>query len=208
MRVLVACEFSGIVRDSFIARGHDAVSCDLLLSERQGPHIQCDVFSILEQGWDLMVFHWPCTYLTRAGARWLFNVPKRPKAGTLFGRARREAMIESANNFRRLLDAREIPLICGENPIPYRDARLIMGDYTQKLQPFQFGHAESKATCLWLKGLPPLKPTNIVALPEKKSEAQRLHHLPPSPDRWRERSRTFQGIADAMAEQWGSLVWR
>jgi hypothetical protein len=114
-------------------------------------------------------------------------------------------MIESANNFRRLLDA-PIPLICGENPIPYRDARLIMGDYAQKLQPFHFGHAESKATCLWLKGLPPLTPTNIVALPEKKSEAQRLHHLPPSPERWKERSRTFQGIAEAMAEQWGSLA--
>lgn len=202
MRVLVACEFSGIVRDAFIARGHDAVSCDLLPSELPGPHLQVDVFSVLDRGWDLMIFHWPCTYLTRAQAGWFFNLPKNPKPHILYGRARYYAMLESAAQFKRLLDS-GIPRICGENPIPYRDARLIMGGYTQKIRPSDFGHAERKDTCLWLKNLPPLMPTKIVALPERKSEAQRLHWLSPSPDRWKERSRTFQGIADAMAEQWG-----
>lgn len=202
MRVLVACEFSGIVRDAFIARGHDAWSCDLLPTEREGPHLQCDVFSVLDRNWDLMIFHWPCTYLTRAGAGWLYNVPKKPKAGTLFGEARRQAMIESANNFRRLLDA-PILRICGENPVPYSKAMEIMGRYSQKVQPYQFGHPERKGTCLWLRNLPPLHPTQIVELPAKRSEAQRLHHLPPSTNRWKLRSVTFQGIAKAMAEQWG-----
>lgn len=205
MRVLVACEFSGIVRDAFIARGHDAWSCDLLPTERPGQHLQCDVFSILDQGWDLMVFHWPCTYLTRAGAGWLFNVPKQPKAGTLFGEARRQAMIESANNFKRLMNA-SILRICGENPIPYRDARLIMGEYNQQVQPYEFGHPEQKATCLWLKNLPPLMATMMVPLPRERSKAQRLHHLPPSPTRAQERSRTYQGIAEAMADQWGQIT--
>lgn len=204
MRILVACEFSGIVRDAFRTRGHDAWSCDLLPTEREGPHLQCNVFTVLDQGWDLMIFHWPCTYLTRAGAGWLYNVPKKPKAGTLFGEARRQAMIESANNFKRLLNA-PVPRICGENPIPYRDAMAIMGRYTQKIQPYEFGHPERKATCLWLRNLPELKPTQIVTLPEKRSEAQRLHHLPPSNDRWKLRSITFQGIANGMAEQWGKL---
>lgn len=204
MRVLIGCEFSGVVREAFRRRGHDAWSCDLLESEQPGPHLQCNIFDVLDRNWDLLIFHWPCTYLTRAGAGWLYNVPKKPKAGTLFGEARRQAMIESANNFRRLLDA-PIPRICGENPIPYRDARLIMGEYNQQIQPYEFGHAERKATCLWLKNLPYLLATNIVPLPEKRSEAQRLHHLPPSADRWKFRSITFQGIADAMADQWGGL---
>ena len=192
------------MRDAFLARGHDAWSCDLLPSERPGPHLQCDVFSILDREWDLLIFHWPCTYLTRAQAGWFFNLPKKPKPHILYGEARYRAMQESAANFKRLLNT-PIPHICGENPIPYRDARLIMGEYTQLIQPYKFGHAERKATCLWLKNLPPLRPTNIVALPENKAEAQRLHRLSPSPNRWRERSRTFKGIAAAMADQWGSL---
>jgi hypothetical protein len=192
------------VREAFISYGHNAVSCDLLPSELPGPHLQCDIFSILDRGWDLMIFHWPCTYLTRAQAGWFFNRPKKPKPHVLYGYPRYKAMRQSARCFRRLLNA-PIPLICGENPIPYRDAQLIMGSYTQKIQPYEFGHPERKATCLWLRNLPPLRPTNIVSLPEKKSEAQRLHHLPPSPDRWKLRSKTYQGIADAMAQQWGSL---
>lgn len=205
MRVLIGCEFSGIVRDEFLKHGHDAWSCDLLPSERPGPHLQCDIFTVLDRGWNLMIFHWPCTYLTRAQAGWFFNLPKKPKPHILYGRARYAAMIESAGNFKRLLNS-NIPRICGENPIPYRDARLIMGDYTQKVQPYEFGHPERKATCLWLRNLPELKPTQVVALPEKKSEAQRLHYLSPGPSRSRERSRTFEGVARAMAEQWGSLT--
>lgn len=205
MRVLVACEFSGIVREAFRARGHDAWSCDLLPTEQPGPHLQGDVFDVLDRQWDLMIFHWPCTYLTRAGAGWLFNVPKKPKPDTLFGEARRQAMIESANSFRRLLNA-PIPRICGENPRPYRDAVAIMGPYSQVIQPYEFGHPERKATCLWLRNLPPLVPTQIVPLPEKRSQAQRLHHLPPSADRWKLRSLTFTGIASAMADQWGGLL--
>lgn len=204
MRILIACEFSGTVRDAFLARGHDAWSCDLLPSELPGPHLQCDVFTVLDRGWDLMVFHWPCTYLTRAQAGWFFNRPKKPKPHILYGYPRYQAMRRSARCFRRLLKS-PIPRIAGENPIPYREARLIMGESSQKIQPYEFGHPERKATCLWLRNLPLLQPTGIVPLPEKKSEAQRLHHLPQSPNRWKERSRTFQGIADAMAEQWGSL---
>lgn len=205
MRVLIGCEFSGIVRDEFLRRGHDAWSCDLLPSERPGPHLQCDIFTVLDQGWDLMVFHWPCTYLTRAQAGWFFNRPKKPNPEILYGKDRYKAMLRSARTFRRLLNS-DIPRICGENPIPYWKAREIMGDYTQKIQPSQFGHAERKDTCLWLRNLPPLVPTKIVELPTEKSKAQRLHWLPRSKTRWKERSRTFQGIASAMAEQWGATT--
>lgn len=201
LRVLVACEFSGIVRDAFAARGHDAWSCDLLPSERPGQHIEADVFTVLDRGWDLMIFHWPCTYLARSGAGWLYNTPKRPRPEILYGEARRRAMIESAHNFRALLNA-DIPRICGENPAPYRDAAKIMGKYSQRIQPYQFGHAERKATCLWLKGLPPLWPTKVVSLPKERNQAQRLHYMPPSPERTKERSRSYEGIAEAMAVQW------
>lgn len=205
LRVLIGCEFSAVVRDAFRARGHDAWSCDLLPSEGDPRwHLQCDIFTVLDRGWDLMIFHWPCTYLTRAQAGWFFNLPKKPNPKILYGKDRYRAMLRSARTFRRLLNS-DIPRICGENPIPYWKAREIMGDYTQKIQPNQFGHAERKDTCLWLRNLPPLVPTNIVELPEEKSRAQRLHWLPRSENRWKERSRTFRGIADAMAEQWGSL---
>lgn len=189
MRVLVACEFSGTVRDAFRARGHDAMSCDLLPSEAPGPHHQGDVLELLgrDSAWDLMVAHPPCTYLTNSGVAWLW---KRP--------TRWADMHDGAVFFRRLLDA-PISRVAIENPIPHKYALATIGvRYTQIIQPWQFGHGESKATCLWLRGLPALTPTNVVA-----GREQRLHRLPPSKDRWKLRSLTYQGIADAMAEQWG-----
>lgn len=192
MRVLVACEFSGIVRDAFRARGHDTWSCDLLPSELPGPHLQCDVFTVLDRGWDMMIFHWPCTRLANSGVRWLYG-----GKGNIRDEQRWQLMEQDAYNFRKLLDC-GIPRIAGENPIPHRYAREIMGDYSQTAQPWMFGHGETKATCLWLKNLPPLQPTNIV-----DGRRPRVHYESPSPDRWKERSRTFPGIAAAMATQWG-----
>lgn len=211
MRILIGCEFSGIVRDAFRARGHDAWSCDLSPTEREGPHIQDDLFNVLQRlgtyrqlprDWkpDLMIFHWPCTYLTRAGALWLFNAPKRPKPGVLYGEARRREMLRHAGLFRDLLYWPGIPRIAGENPIPYRDARNIMLNPTQVIQPWMFGTPETKATCLWLRGLPELTPTNIVAGPHRA----RVHREPPGPERWKNRSRTDPNVAAAMAEQWGA----
>lgn len=179
--MLVACEFSGVVRDAFIAKGHDAWSCDLLPCERTGPHLQGDVSGVLRDGWDLMVAHPPCTHLAVSGARWF-----------------KDKQVEQAEALafvRQLLDA-PIPRIALENPISIISSRIRKPDQT--IQPWQFGHGETKATCLWLKGLPKLTPTNIVA-----GREARVHRMPPGPNRWRERSRTFQGIADAMADQWG-----
>jgi len=188
MRVLVCCEFSGVVRDAFIAAGHNAVSCDLLPSERPGPHYQGDVRDILGDGWDLMIAHPPCTRLANSGVRWLHE------------RNLWDEMREAAEFFRLLLDA-PIPRIAVENPIPHRYALEIIGrKYDQIIQPWQFGHGETKATCLWLKNLPPLHPTNIVA-----GREHRIWKMPPSPRRALERSRTYPGIARAMAEQWGTL---
>jgi hypothetical protein len=192
MRVLVACEFSGIVRDAFAARGHDAWSCDLEPSERPGQHYQGDVFGILNDDWDMMIFHWPCTYLCNSGVRWLYY-----GKGMTIDEGRWALMEQSAKAFKALLNA-NIPKIAGENPVPHRHARKFMGDYTQKIQPYEYGHGETKATCLWLKNLPPLKPTNIVA-----GRTPRVHFASPGPDRWKERSRTLTGIAEAMATQWG-----
>lgn len=191
-KILVACEFSGIVRDEFLKRGHDVWSCDLLPSERPGPHLQCDVFTILDQGWDLMIFHWPCTRLTNSGVRWLYG-----GRGNVPDNERWRLMEQDAHNFRRLLDC-GIPRIAGENPIPHRYARKLMGDYSQMVQPWMFGHGETKATCLWLKNLPLLQPTQIV-----EGRKPRVHYESPGPDRWKNRSRTLQGIAQAFAEQWG-----
>lgn len=184
MRVLVACEFSGVVRDAFAAKGHTAVSCDLLPSERQGFHVQWDVREILTLRWDLMIAHPPCTYLCNSGVRWL--------AGNL---DRVRAMYDAAEFFKMLLSA-PVDRIAVENPIPHRHAGL--PPYTQTIQPWQFGHGETKRTCLWLKNLPPLVPTNIV-----EGREPRIHHMSPGPERSKERSRTFAGIAAAMAEQWG-----
>ena len=205
MRVLVACEFSGVVREAFRARGHDAFSCDLLPCEL-GPqwHFHNDVRCLLDprEFWDLMIAHPPCTYLSRAGYSWV----NKPDSATLplKGKPRLAAMKDAARFFMALLNA-PIARICVENPRPIIHAGL--PPYTQVIQPWQFGHGETKATCLWLKNLPPLIPTHmkgdLFAEPEPTGREQRLHKLSPGPDRAKERSRTFPGIAKAMAEQWG-----
>lgn len=193
MRVLVACEFSGVVRDAFIARGHDAISCDLLPSERPGPHHEGDLYQYLYwrgDQFDLMIAHPPCTYLANSGVRWLYSKPNRW-----------DRMMDAATDFRVLLEYPVIPRIAVENPIMHKYAVEVIGRrQDQIIQPWQFGHGETKATGLWLKNLPPLQPTNIVG-----GRQPRVHHASPGPDRWKERSRTLQGIADAMADQWGQL---
>lgn len=181
MKVLIACEFSGIVRDAFLARGHDAWSCDLLPTEKPGPHILGDVLSTLNSGWDLMIAHPPCTHLAVSGARWFKD--KKPEQA------------EALWFVGQLLDA-PIPKIALENPISIISSHIRKPD--QIIQPWMFGHGETKATCLWLKGLPSLAPTEVVG-----GREARVHRLPPGPDRWKERSRTFSGVAAAMAEQWG-----
>lgn len=181
MKVLVACEFSGIVRDAFRARGHDAWSCDLLPSETPGPHILGDVRHVLGEGWDLMIAHPPCTHLAVSGARWFKD---------------KQAEQESALEFVRLLLDAPIPAIALENPISIISSRIRKPD--QIIQPWMFGHGETKATCLWLKNLPPLVATALVP-----GRQPRVHHASPGPNRWKERSRTLSGIAKAMAEQWG-----
>jgi hypothetical protein len=181
MRVLVACEFSGRVRDQFALRGHDATSCDLLPSETPGHHYQGDIRDILDDGWDLMVAHPPCTFLAVSGARWF--------AGRMAEQA------EALDFVRLLLDA-PIPRIALENPISVISSRIRKPD--QIVQPWWFGDGETKATCLWLKGLPKLEATDIVP-----GRVARVHRASPGPDRWKERSRTMPGIARAMASQWG-----
>jgi site-specific DNA-cytosine methylase len=188
MRVLVACEFSGVVRDAFEARGHDAWSCDLLPCERGGKHFQEDVRQLLlaqmVNPWDLMICHPPCTHLAVSGARWFKDKEKEQRDALAFVCA-----LLSAN----------IPMIALENPISIISSKIRKPD--QIIQPWQFGHGQTKATCLWLKNLPKLVPTNIVT-----GREPRVHHMPPRPDRWKERSRTLQGIAEAMADQWGGKV--
>lgn len=181
VKILVACEYSGTVRDAFRRRGHDAVSCDLLASDRPGHHRQCDVLKILDEGWDMMIAHPPCTHLAVSGARW-FKEKVREQAEAL--------------NFVRLLLAAPIQKIALENPVSIISSKIRKPD--QVIQPWQFGHGETKATCLWLKNLPSLKPSNIV-----EGRDGKVWKMPPSPDRWKLRSKTYQGIADAMAEQWG-----
>lgn len=181
MKVLVACEYSATVREAFKARGHDAYSCDLLPSEIPGKHFQCDVRDVLDAPWDIMIAHPPCTHLAVSGARW-FKDKKVEQAEAL--------------EFVRLLLSADIPKIALENPVSVISSKIRKPD--QIIQPWQFGHGETKATCLWLKGLPLLIPTNIV-----EGREARVHMMPPSPDRWKERSRTFKGIAEAMASQWG-----
>lgn len=186
MKVLIACEFSGTVRDAFMAQGHDAISCDLLPSESPGPHIQCDIMNVDLSKYDLMIAHPPCTYLCNSGVVWLHR-----------DKSRWDKMREAAKFFKYLLDA-PVKHIAVENPIMHKYAVEIIGRrQDQVIQPWQFGHGETKATCLWLKNLPKLKPTNIV-----EGREQRLHKLPPSKDRWKLRSMTYKGIAEAMAKQW------
>ena len=190
MRVLVACEYSGTVRDAFIRNGHDALSCDLLPSETDGgPHYQGSISDLLRSRrfgkWDLMIAHPPCTDLASSGARWW--KAKGPQA------------FADAVQFVRFLAEQPIPRIAIENPIGRLSTAWRKPD--QIIQPYEHGHGETKATCLWLKGLPLLKPTNIVA-----GREARIHRMPAGPNRWKERSRTYQGIADAMADQWGKPV--
>lgn len=181
MRVLVACEFSGIVRDAFNEAGHDAMSCDFLPSETPGFHHRGDVLDILDKEWDLMIAHPPCTYLAVSGARWFKDHIRDQRLAVDF--------------FMALVHA-PINKICIENPVSIMSTRYRRPD--QIIHPWQFGHGETKKTCLWLKNLPKLKPTNVV-----DGREQRVHRMGPSPNRSKERSRTYIGIAKAMAEQWG-----
>lgn len=181
MRVLIACEYSGVVRDAFAVLGHDAWSCDLLPTDRPGNHYQCDVMDVIGMGWDLMVAHPPCTHLAVSGARWFKD--------------KQSEQAEALDFVRALMDA-PIERIAVENPVSIISSRIRKPD--QVIQPWQFGHGETKATCLWLKNLPKLVPTNIV-----EGREARVHKMRPGPDRWKERSRTYKGIAEAMAKQWG-----
>lgn len=190
MKVLVACEYSGIVRDAFTRAGHDALSCDLLPSETPGRHYQGDVRDVLEDDYDLLIGHPPCTFLANSGVRWLHE-----KSG------RWRQMVEGCGFFNMLLYASHIPRIAIENPVIHGHALHLIGmPATQTVQPWQFGHGETKRVCLWLKNLPPLAPTEIVS-----GREARVHRMAPGPDRQKERSRFFAGIANAMANQWGSL---
>ena len=193
MKVLIACEYSGRVRDAFIRKGHEAISCDLLPSDQPGPHYQGDVFDIMDQGFDLMIAHPPCTYLCSSGLHWNKRRPERALE------------TEKAIAFvRRLMDA-NIPMIAIENPIGCLSTRIRKPDCI--IQPFEHGHAESKATCLWLKNLPALTPSHLVEKPRSgrwnNQTISGQNNLGPSKDRWKVRSLTYMGIAAAMAEQWG-----
>jgi hypothetical protein len=183
MRVLIACEYSGVVRDAFINNGHEAMSCDLLPTDVPGNHYQGDVFDVINDGWDLMIAHPPCTHLAVSGARWFKDKVKE--------------QAESLEFVRCLMDA-PIDKIAIENPISIISSRIRKPE--QIIQPWMFGHGETKATCLWLKNLPKLTPTDIV-----EGREARIHKMSPGPNRWKERSKTYQGIAIAMANQWGTL---
>jgi site-specific DNA-cytosine methylase len=199
MRVLVACEFSGTVREAFRRRGHDAWSCDLLpADDSQDYHIEDDVLRYLDSDWDLMIAHPPCTYLTVSGLHWNKRRPERA------------ALTEEAIEFVQALLRANIPRIALENPIGILSSRIRKPD--QIIQPYQFGHDASKSTCLWLKGLPPLQPTEFVpprvvgGKPRWDNQTDSgQNRLGPSPDRWKLRSITYQGVAEAMAEQWGTV---
>ena len=195
MRVLVACEYSGRVRDAFAARGHDAMSCDLLPTDAPGKHYQGDIFDVIDDGWDLMIAHPPCTYLCSSGLHWNKRIDGR------------QALTDEALAFvKRLLDA-PVPRIALENPIGCISSQIRKPDQT--IQPYQFGHDASKSTCLWLKNLPVLTPTELIApriVDGKKRWSNQTdsgqNKLPPSADRWKIRSETYAGIAAAMAAQW------
>jgi len=181
LNVLVACEFSGIVREEFIKRGHDAISCDLLPTEIPGPHYQGDVFDIINDGFDLMIAHPPCTYLAGSGARWW--------------QGRQEEQAEAIDFFMKLVNA-PIDKICIENPVGIMSTIYRKPD--QYIQPYEHGHGETKKTGLWLKNLPLLIPSNVV-----DGREPRIHHMAPGKDRSKNRSRSYTGIAEAMANQWG-----
>jgi site-specific DNA-cytosine methylase len=183
MRVLIACEYSGAVRDAFVKNGHDAMSCDLLPTDVPGNHYHGDVFDVINDGWDLMIAHPPCTHLAVSGARWFKDKVEEQK--------------EALEFVQRLMDA-PINKIAIENLISIISSRIRKPD--QIIQPWMFGHGETKATCLWLKGLPKLFATDVVEGREAK-----IHKMSPGPNRWKERSKTYQGIAIAMANQWGAV---
>ena len=185
-KVLVACEYSGTVRDAFEAAGFDAMSCDLLDSEKPGKHYKGDIFDVLYDGWDLLIAHPPCTHLAVSGARH-------------FAAKKASGVQDDALGFVYGLLSAPIKHIALENPISIISTRIRKPD--QIIQPWQYGHGETKATCLWLKDLPVLVPTDIV-----DGREARIHKMAPSPDRWKDRSRTFPGIANAMAKQWGDYV--
>jgi hypothetical protein len=205
MKVLIPCEFSGIVRDAFIARGHDAMSCDLIPTERPGPHYQGDAMDLIDEDWDLMIAHPPCTYFTRAGQRWLKGESMEyvNKYGlTIYRGARRvRALRAAARFFNAFKEATHIPLRAIENPRPGSHALPLIGRPTQYIQPWMFGHGETKETGLWLYGLPPLVPTNIV-----EGRDNRVHQMRPSKTRAKDRSEFYPGIAAAMADQWGCVT--
>lgn len=208
MRVLVACEFSGVVREAFRKQGNDAWSCDLRPAEDNSPfHIQEDCLKIINDGWDLMIGHPPCTHLSLSGNRWLKDhwVQRKNKPPRWHdGSKKREAQKQAADFFRALLNA-PIERVCIENPMSR--ASTLVGPKTQTIHPWQFGHPEKKTTWLWLRGLPKLQGTkNVRAEMEKlpKSQQERIWSMPPGPEREKFRSITYQGIADAMAEQWGN----
>lgn len=195
-RVLVACEYSGRVRDVFLKAGCEATSCDLLPSDAPGPHYQGDVRDLLDDGWDLMVAFPPCTYLCLSGMHWTTRGLRDPQ------------LTEDALEFVQLLLEAPIPRIALENPVGIISKRIRKPDCI--IQPWQFGHPEAKRTCLWLKGLPVLEPTNVLEKPASgrwtNQTTSGQNKLAPSKDRWKERSKTYQGIADAMAIQWASLL--
>jgi len=194
VKVLVACEYSGVVRDAFIAAGHEAMSCDLLPTDKPGPHYQGDVRDVLDYPWDLMVAHPPCTDIAVSGARHF-------EAKRLDGRQ------QSAVSFIKRLAKADIPRIAIENPVGILSSLWRKPD--QIIQPYEYGHPESKSTCLWLKNLPVLKPTDILTIPAKgywdNQTPSGQNKLGPSEDRWKIRSATYTGIAKAMADQWGAL---
>lgn len=197
LRLLVGCESSATVRRAFAALGWDAWSCDLQESEHPGQHYQCDVREVLGLGWDLFICHPDCTYLTVSANRWLKDQPER-KSGALVGEARRQAQVQAAAFFMQMIQA-SVKRICVENPIGIMST--LCCKPSQIIQPWKFGHGETKATCLWLKGLPRLQFTNVV-----EGREQRIFKMSPGPERWKERSRTYPGIAAAMAKQWTDYI--
>lgn len=193
MKVLIACEYSGTVRDAFLAAGHDAMSCDLLPTDVPGPHYQGDVTDILGDGWDLLIAHPPCTHLAVSGSRH-------------FAAKRADGRQQASIDFFMLLANAPIPKIAIENPVCIMSS--VWMPPSQTVQPWMFGHTEQKATCLWLKSLPPLQATDdvydeMMQLP--RAQRERIHFMPPGPNRWKERSKTFTGLAQAMANQWSNI---
>lgn len=208
MKILLGCEYSGRVREAFAKLGHNVMSCDLLPTEQPGNHYQGNIFDVLNDGWDMLIAHPPCTYLTNAQSWCYYHPadkhlePDKRRPHPKFPNRRQQRW--DAIAFFKSLQAAPIPKICIENPVPMGVVIAHIGPYTQTIQPYMFGEDASKRTCLWLKGLPPLKVTNLI---KKKIYGNQTpsgqNRLGPSPDRWKERSRTYQGIADAMAAQWG-----